>query len=278
MPLSLTKTKVKTIKGFIFQNGRLLERKFYELFFEDGTPEACLNALRAYQNPDGGFGNGLEPDLLTPESSPIAMETAFYYLDMLGQPDADMIQKSLAWLESQLKSDGTLPSPPKTLNQYPHQPWWSNPDTNRILSIVSYLKKWKVDCQPLYAGVKKYFDLCAVPQPLEFYDYPYYLYLKFFPRTEIKDILWKQVNVMLPDLLVRHQNHYPLIGRHWYLAMDNFSKSEQQQQVQLWIEGLQDDGGLDIVYRDLPWWRPLWTLDGLMVIKKYGLMSSLQKG
>jgi hypothetical protein len=274
MPLSLTQSKMKTLKGFIFQNGRLLERKLFEAFFEDGSTDACLKALRAYQNPDGGFGNGLEPDLLCPESSPIAMETAFYYMDMIDCPEPEIIQPCLSWLEAQLKSDGTLPAPPESLNQYPHQPWWSNPDTSRILSIVAYLKKWQVDCPVLFAKVKKYFDLCAIPQPLEFYDYPYYLYLKYFPHTEIKDILWKQVNVMLPDLLVRHQNHYPLIGRHWYLAMDNFSKSEQQQQVQLWIEGLQDDGGLEIIYQDLPWWRPLWTLDGLMVMKKFRLLDT----
>jgi hypothetical protein len=272
MNLSLTESRMKTIKGFIFQHGRLIERKFYQYFFEDGSAEACLKALCAYQNSDGGFGNGLEPDLLCPDSSAIAMETAFFYLDMLGLPDEVVLNQSITWLLANLKSDGSLSHPPVSMSAYPHQPWWNNPDSLRVLSIVSYLKKWQVDCVDLYTQVQSYFDLCALPHPLEFYDYPYYLYLKYFSRSEVREIQWKQVNVVLPELFEREPKHYPLIGRHWYLSMDNFSKEEQRQQVQLWIEGLQDDGGLQIMYKDLPLWRPIWTLDGLMVMKKYGLL------
>ncbi|MBI9049772.1 MAG: hypothetical protein JEZ00_10155 [Anaerolineaceae bacterium] len=273
MKLSLTQRKMKKIKYFVFQHGRLLERKLFQNFFEDGSIDACLDVLRTYQNADGGFGNGLEPDLLCPDSTPIAMETAFYYLDMLDRSDEDIINKSITWLQNNLNSDGTLPYPPESLKQYPHQPWWSNPDRFRILSIVSYLKKWNINAAELYANVHKYFELCILPHPLQFYDYPYYMYLKYFPHTEIREIQWKQVNVVLPELFEREPKHYPLIGRHWYLSMDNFSKKEQELQVQLWIEGLQDDGGLEIVYQDLFWWRPIWTMDGLMVMKKFNLVN-----
>ena len=273
MNLSLTRQKMKKIKYFIFQNGRLLERKLYQHFFETGSAAACLDVLRTYQNKDGGFGNGLEPDLLCPDSSGIAMETAFYILDMLGKPDERIVKKSISWLNNNIKSDGTLVFPPESLNQYPHQPWWSNPDSFRILSIVSYLKKWSFEEPELFGKVQHFFDLSILPHPLQFYDYPYYMYLKYFPRTEVREIQWKQVNVVLPELLEKEELHYPLIGRHWYCAMENFSKKEQLEQVQIWIENLQEDGGLKIVYEDLPWWRPLWTLDGLMIMQKYDLLE-----
>ena len=68
---------------FIFTHGRLLERQLYATFFQDGTVQACLKALLAYQNPDGGFGNGIEPDLLCPDSTAIGAETAMVLLDLL---------------------------------------------------------------------------------------------------------------------------------------------------------------------------------------------------
>lgn len=273
MKLKISKSRMNIIKRFIFQQGRLIERKYYQYFFEHGSPEDCVAVIRAYQNRDGGFGNGIEPDILCPDSSGIGMETAFYYLDMLELPDQNIIDKAVSWLLCTLNPDGSLPHPPQHMAAYPHQPWWNNPDTPRILSIVSYLKKWDIACDELYEKVRPFTDICALPHPLAFYDYPYYLYLKYFPRSEVREIQWKQVNVVLPELIEKEPLHYPLIGRHWYLALDNFSNGERDQQIQRWLDGLQEDGGLEILYKDLPWWRPIWTLDGLMVMKKFALVE-----
>ena len=62
----LSDAQLQKAGTFIFTHGRLLERQLYAYFFQDGTREACLKALLAYQNPDGGFhytspGNGTEP-------------------------------------------------------------------------------------------------------------------------------------------------------------------------------------------------------------------------
>ena len=273
MKSSLSEYQMNSIKQFIFQHGRLIERKYYQYFFEKGTKEECLAVLRAYQNPDGGFGNGIEPDILCPDSSGIGMETAFYYLDMLDLPEENIIDGAINWLLSTLNTDGTLPHPPANMAAYPYQPWWSNPDNIRILSILSYLQKWGVACDELNQKVKPYSDVCSLPHPLTFYDYPIYLYLKYFPRSEVHEIQWKQANVVLPELLEQEPLHYPLIGRHWYMALDNFSNGEINLQIQHWLDGLQADGGLKILYKDLPWWRPIWTLDGLMIMKKFGLVT-----
>jgi len=39
------------------------------------------------------------------------------------------------------------------------------------------------------------------------------------------------------------------------------------------FNGLQDDGGLKIIYQDLPWWRPIWTLDALIILKMSGMTN-----
>ena len=75
MPI-LTDEQIQKAGGFIFRNGRLLERKLFEYFFENGSKQACIMALLAYQNPDGGFGNGIEPDLLCPDSTAVGAELA----------------------------------------------------------------------------------------------------------------------------------------------------------------------------------------------------------
>jgi hypothetical protein len=60
----LSSAQIQTTKRFIFQTGRLLERQLFECFLGKGTKQVCVRALLAYQNADGGFGNGIEPDSL----------------------------------------------------------------------------------------------------------------------------------------------------------------------------------------------------------------------
>ncbi|MCJ7432535.1 MAG: hypothetical protein MUO77_03515, partial [Anaerolineales bacterium] len=79
----LTNEQIQKAKTFIFKNGRLLERKLCEYFFENGSKQACIKALLAFQNTDGGYGNGIEPDLLCPDSTAIGAEFALHVLELL---------------------------------------------------------------------------------------------------------------------------------------------------------------------------------------------------
>ena len=56
--------------GFVWRTARLLDRHRFAHLFLDGDRAPVLAALAAYQNPDGGFGNALEPDLRGPASQP----------------------------------------------------------------------------------------------------------------------------------------------------------------------------------------------------------------
>ena len=49
---------------FIWENGRLLERRLFDYYFRGGSREGVLSAIRAYRNEDGGFGHALEPDCI----------------------------------------------------------------------------------------------------------------------------------------------------------------------------------------------------------------------
>jgi hypothetical protein len=58
-------------RAFLRRNARPLDFARFQYHFENGSQEAVLTALAAYQNPDGGFGHALEPDAWNPNSSPM---------------------------------------------------------------------------------------------------------------------------------------------------------------------------------------------------------------
>ena len=73
---------------FLLNNGRLLERHLFGYLFapdsQPGSRDKVINALKAYQNEDGGFGNALEPDKRTSFSQPIDQESALKVMDEVG--------------------------------------------------------------------------------------------------------------------------------------------------------------------------------------------------
>jgi hypothetical protein len=59
-------------RQFIFANARLLDRYRAAVLLDGAPADAVVQALRAYRNPDGGFGHALEPDVRTPHSETTA--------------------------------------------------------------------------------------------------------------------------------------------------------------------------------------------------------------
>ena len=53
---TLTKEMQCRIRRWVERNARPLEWALYRQKFENGSESAVLEALSAYQNPDGGFG------------------------------------------------------------------------------------------------------------------------------------------------------------------------------------------------------------------------------
>lgn len=114
-------------RPFIYRNARPLDIARWQYHFEDGSKEAVLTALAAYQNEDGGFGHALEPDAWTPNSTPIQTWTATEILREIDFTDNihPIIQGILRYLESGQEFEGhfwycTVLSN----NDFPHAPWW----------------------------------------------------------------------------------------------------------------------------------------------------------
>ena len=67
---------------FLTTHGRILERRRMQLLLGEGTAEDVLAALDAYRTADGGYGWGLEPDLRSTTSQPVA---AMHALEVLAE-------------------------------------------------------------------------------------------------------------------------------------------------------------------------------------------------
>ena len=270
---TIDEKQIKKIKEFIFKNGRLLERRLFSFFFEKGNKDAVIKALVAYQNLDGGFGNGIEPDLLCPDSTAIGAETALYILDLIDYVDNEITEHLINWIIEEQNEEGYINHPPKTMYNFPFQDWWDGPDDLRILAISGFLKKWGYKESSFFKKVKSFYSNNSLPKEFTFYEYPYFIYLKYLGENIEEKKMLNQIINQLPSIFKKNNAHYPLFGRHWYHALDIVDDRAVKNEVVNFLNGLQDDGGLKIIYQNLPHWRPIWTLDGLILLKKSNIIE-----
>lgn len=122
----------KRAKRFVYKNARPIDMARWKYHFENGSREEVLEALECYQNSDGGFGYGLEPDYWNPHSSPAQVYAATEVLWELGMEKEDaehpIIQGILDFLSSgkHFEDDLWLHTI-ETNNNFPHAEWWDYP-------------------------------------------------------------------------------------------------------------------------------------------------------
>jgi hypothetical protein len=109
---------------FVYLNARLVDRYRYAFLFHGDPRQRTLAALRAYQNPDGGFGYGLEPDLRVPFSQPLPAWSALEILDEADAFDDPMVGQTCDYLASISTSEGGVPFALPSVMDYPRAPWW----------------------------------------------------------------------------------------------------------------------------------------------------------
>jgi hypothetical protein len=111
---------------YLQKHARKLDLYLYEYLFKGANAELVLGELATYQNTDGGFGKGLEPDLQLPASSVLATTVAFQYLSHLDvQPSHRLIQSGLRYLLQAYNNakNGWINIPPAA-DKFPRAPWW----------------------------------------------------------------------------------------------------------------------------------------------------------
>ncbi len=113
-------------RHFLKTDARPLNRALFEHRFESAPAEHVLAELARYQNPDGGFGHALEPDVRTPTSSALATGMGLSILaELRCGHDHPMVANAVRFLRQTFDEQALVWRViPRDANDYPHAPWW----------------------------------------------------------------------------------------------------------------------------------------------------------
>ncbi len=118
---------IQKAQQFVLKNARPIERAEFGYYFQNGSRQAVIEALSYYQNPDGGFGHGLEPDNWNPASHPIAANMALEILFRTGalEDAKEMTTGLVHWLKASVNPKGGYwPAVIDSNKEHPHAIWW----------------------------------------------------------------------------------------------------------------------------------------------------------
>ncbi|HEY5360389.1 MAG TPA: hypothetical protein VIJ82_22330 [Streptosporangiaceae bacterium] len=137
---------------FLLSQARLLERRLFATCFLGSPAARVVDALRGYQNDDGGFGHGLEPDKRCPASLPVDVEAAFQALAAAGTADHGMAARAcdfLAAAAAEAGSGGAVPLAFPVIESFPRAAHWTEwtyePGLNPTAGLVGLLYQLGID-------------------------------------------------------------------------------------------------------------------------------------
>ncbi|MDD3129013.1 MAG: hypothetical protein PHW21_01475 [Candidatus Izemoplasmatales bacterium] len=139
--------------SWLYRHGRPIDVARYEYLFLSRDKDTCINALISYQNEDGGFGHGLEPDSQNPFSSPVTTWMAFEIMEELELDNSsEIVKNTLRYLtEDAPMKDGFYLSTIPTNNNYPHAAWWTYSSEgsvwgyNPTAAIIGFIYKYAMN-------------------------------------------------------------------------------------------------------------------------------------
>ena len=124
---------------FLAAHGRVLDLRRFERLFLGGDAAPVRDAVAAYRNADGGFGNALEPDGRTPHSQPAATEQALRILDQADAWDDDLAAGACDQLQATAPPEGGAIFVAANVEGWPHAPWWQPQEGFSLISTGQIL-------------------------------------------------------------------------------------------------------------------------------------------
>ena len=169
---------------YIALNARPLERAQFVYHFGSGSVSDVLTELGRFQNDDGGFGHGIEPDLRMPLSSPLASTLAFQVFRELAVPgDQPAVGDGIKYFERAFDRSigGWDPVGPRG-DEFPRAAWWNYEPVEGQLSplkqanpgaeIVGYLHLYAGQVDPAFleeASTQVLNAFEALPDDMDFH-------------------------------------------------------------------------------------------------------------
>jgi hypothetical protein len=275
----MTSTIVSRAGAFLDAHGREVERARFAYHFGNGSQDALVAALAAYQNADGGFGNALEPDIAAPDSNPFATELALLICIQAGVPGTHpLLQRSVRYLEETQTEDGDWRFSPGV---YAHNlaPWfagWEWPNLNPACTTAGLLRELGLGSQELHTRVEALYERQAKVEDCSggFYDvrpYAYYFLPEWqHPERELylSGVLWWLVRAHLADE-VEDGGHFFEYARtpHTWTGR-NLPRKIAAARLDILQAERQEDGGWPTPYD--PTWRSWTTMQNLLILQAWG--------
>ena len=276
---------------FMWHTARLLDRHRFSYQFLKGEAQAVLAALRPYQNPDGGFGNALEPDLRGPVSLPMPTWVALGILDEINAFTEPMVQQICDYLLTITTTEGGVPFVLTEAIAYPHAPWWETDEQppaslNPTAAIAALLHKHQVRHPWLDRATEYCWRQIAAIETTSPYEMRAVLpFLDFAPdRAQAEQafarvgqkILEQKLVAIDPVRMTETDTHSPLnfAPRPSSLARQLFADNVIEAHLDHLAAAQAEDGGWPINWPS--WtpaagleWRGWMTIDALMTLRAY---------
>lgn len=148
---------------FVSTHARLLERRRLSVLLGDRSEAAGVQAaLDAYRNPDGGYGWGLEPDLRSSTSQPVAAMHALEVLADIHDVTSPRPVEICDWLARHSLADGGVPFALTHLDTAGSAGHWTGADSSvSSLTMTAQLAGQALRLAPLRPDVAKHPWLAA---------------------------------------------------------------------------------------------------------------------
>lgn len=281
---------------FLSKQARLLERRLFATCFLDAPATGVVDALRGYQNDDGGFGHGLEPDKRCPASLPVDVEVAFDALSTAGARDEVMVHRAcefLARTAAEAGAGGAVPLAFGVIEAFPRAAHWTEwtyePGVNPTAGLVGLLYKLGIEHPWMTQATKYCWDKLESGQVLD--DVHTFsealIFLEHVPDRERADRCADELAGRIAEVPGLHLDPeaegYGLSPLHFAPMADSrwrglFTAEQIGADLTKLAGKQQPDGGWTISWEppseasELEW-RGIVTLDALRTLTSYGRLK-----
>ncbi|GAB2526912.1 hypothetical protein HNR10_001116 [Nocardiopsis aegyptia] len=281
----------RAAEHFAMRNARLIDRQRFAHLFQNGPTAPIRSALAAYRNLDGGYGNGLDPDLRGHASQPAATVIALHYLDELGPIPPHLGHGICQYLAGAGDADGGVPPVLPTVRHSEAAPWYLHAtDFSAQLGITAlitgYLHKshishpWR-DAATAYCW--KHIDTLAWTNPHEAVGVCTFLQYVDDRQRAIQAI--NRLSTMIRAVIDVHPRttgrvHTPLdlATNPQHIARPLFTDAEIERSLDVFERQQRPDGGWDALWDH---WDPtattehegMRTIQRLRILRAYGRVA-----
>lgn len=245
----ISKASLNQLNTYMNNEARTLERAIFNNYFNGSSEDDILDSLEAFQNSDGGFGRGLEPDFKLVESSPMATSIGLRHLSRLSNSDRaeKIIDRAIKYLEMTFDSNRNgWYSVPSDVNNYPHAPWWDFKEDmnmtvidyswgNPTAELIGYLYKYKEYVNNLDVNSLINYAITNLKQLKEFKsEHEIYCYIHMYNTLDkefsdqIEDVLKLAISQLMNTNQSEWVNYVPMPLKFINIESENYFGIEEK--------------------------------------------------